>query len=148
MTEKQTPIAGGCHCGAVRYESIEPPTNGGYCHCKWCQRLRGGFHAVMVLVPRSGFRFTKGEPKYYKSSDAGRRGFCPECGSPVVGLFDGVDTASLPVGSLDHPEDWPVNQKGWFGHFYVDSKIPWEIIGDDLPQHQGYGDSAFVDLGK
>lgn len=32
MAEKHVPITGGCLCGAVRYESTEPPVNGGYCH--------------------------------------------------------------------------------------------------------------------
>ena len=148
MSEKRLPIEGGCQCGAVRYESTEPPTNGSYCHCTSCQRLSGGFHRVVIFVPRSGFRFTKGEPKYYRSSDAGRRGFCPECGSPVISLYDGVDSAVLPVGCLDYPKDWPVNQDGWFGHFYVESKIAWESIGDDLPQHIGYGETELVHLGE
>ena len=143
MTDSKLPITGGCLCGAVRYESTEPPTDGGYCHCTMCQKESGGFHTVMIAVPESGFRVTKGKPKFFASSETGRRGFCQECGSPLIGLFVGIPSAVINVGSLDHPEHWPVNQEGWFGHFYVDSKIPWEIIGDDLPQENGYDPTRF-----
>ena len=148
MSGERLPIQGGCQCGAVRYESSEPPVDGGYCHCSWCQHFGGGLHVAMILVPLSGFQFTKGDPKYFQSSDAGRRGFCPKCGCSVVGLFDDVENAVLPIGCLDHPEDWPLAKEGWFGHFYTDKKIPWEIIGDDMPQHIGYGESEFTDLGE
>ncbi len=41
MSDKTTPITGGCLCGAVRYESEEPPTDSNYCHCRICQRTSG-----------------------------------------------------------------------------------------------------------
>jgi hypothetical protein len=37
------------------------------------------------------------------------------------------------IGSLDHPEDWPVDQEGWWGYVYVGDKIPWKVIADGLP---------------
>ena len=127
-------ITGGCLCGAVRYESTEPPTNGGYCHCSICQKLSGGFHAVTLQFPSSVFRFSKGEPNYYRTSELQKRGFCPECGSPVVAVYEGDSNVFILVGSLDHPEDWSVAREGWWGHIYVADKIPWEAISDGLPQ--------------
>ncbi len=35
------------------------------------------------------------------------------------------------MGSLDHPEDWPQEK-----HVGIESKVPWHVIGDDLPQLQ------------
>lgn len=32
MANQHIPVMGGCLCGAVRYESKEPPTEGYYCH--------------------------------------------------------------------------------------------------------------------
>ncbi len=121
-------------CGTVRYESMEPPDNGGYCHCTVCQKGSGGLHTVMIVVPESGFRFTKGEPKYYYSSELLRRGFCTNCGSTMVGIYEGDPHVVVSMGGLDHPEDWPVDQEGWWGHVYVADKVPWEIIADGLPQ--------------
>ena len=35
------------------------------------------------------------------------------------------------IGSLDHPEDWPMES-----HVGIESKVPWHVIGDDLPQRR------------
>ena len=48
MTQKRPPITGGCLCGAVRYESTESPVNGGYCHCRMCQKASGGLFTAWV----------------------------------------------------------------------------------------------------
>ena len=36
------------------------------------------------------------------------------------------------LGTLDHPEDWPPD----YGHGGIESKVPWHIISDDLPQRR------------
>ena len=113
-----------------------------------CQKGSGGLHTVMIFVPRSGFRFTKGEPKYYQSSEIARRGFCSDCGSGLVGMFDGNPNVVVAIGSLDHREEWPVDQEGWWGHAYVADKVPWEIIADDLPQDDGFDRSEYEDSKK
>jgi hypothetical protein len=74
MTIPRVPVTGGCLCGVVRYESKEPPTGGGFCHCRICQRSGGGLFNASVSVRGSAFRFTKGEPRYYRSSGFGKRG--------------------------------------------------------------------------
>lgn len=163
MTDPRLPITGGCLCGAIRYKATEPPVNGGYCHCETCRRSTGGLHWIGLFVPLSGFRLVKGEPNYYRSSDVGERGFCSQCGSGVVSRFEGSKHATVWLGSLDHPEDWPVDQPGWWGHVYVANKVPWEVIADGLTQadgdladcgtslswegvHEYYGDREIVEL--
>ena len=135
MTEKHLPVTGGCSCGAIRYESAEPPVNGGFCHCRQCQRETGGLFSAMVWVANTGFRFTRGEPASYPTTAALRHLFCGTCGTSISSVYLGDDVTILAVGTLDHPEDWPPDQEGWFGHVYVANKIPWEVIGDNLPQH-------------
>lgn len=135
MIDKHIPITGGCSCGSIRYESIEPPVNGGFCHCTQCQRESGGLYTAMVWVPVEGFRFTQGEPTRYSTTAALIHLFCGTCGSSIGGEYLGDDSIILSIGTLDHPEDWPPDQEGWFGHVYVADKIPWETIGDNLPQH-------------
>ncbi len=130
MAEKTLPVTGGCLCGAVRYESTELPTTVGVCHCRMCQRSSGGLHIVWVFLPWSAFRFTYGEPAYYRSSDIAERGFCASCGSPLI-YRDKTDELGVPVGTLDHPENWPPNAT----HGGIESKVPWEVITDDLPQY-------------
>jgi hypothetical protein len=140
MANEHIPVTGGCLCGAVRFESKDPPTEGFYCHCRNCQRQFGGLFGAYVRVPRSSFTFTKGGPRYYRSSAVARRGFCAACGSPLVFVFDGEDANAdywISIGTLDHPEDWPMTKDASWGqttHGFADRKIPWHEIEDGLPQ--------------
>ena len=128
MSDKTMPITGGCRCGAVRYEATEPPTDVAYCHCRMCQHATGCPHGMAAIIPVKGFRFTRGAPKFYKSSAWAERGFCPECGSPLI-FQDGTETHAVMIGSLDHPEDWPPTLRSG-----IESQIPWDVIHDDLPR--------------
>ena len=137
MPNQHIPLTGGCLCGAVHYESKQPPTQGYYCHCPICQKSGGGLFNASVSVPGAAFRFTKGELRYYRTSSFGKRGFCANCGSPVAFFADGVADVWIYVGSLDHPEDWPLVRHASWGqsaHWRTDTKIPWYEISDDLPQ--------------
>ena len=137
MANRHIPLTGGCLCGAVRYESQQPPTEGYYCHCTTCLKHFGGLFSATVRIPGSAFTFTKGELKYYRSSDFGKRGFCSNCGSPMAFVFEGNPDVWISVGSLDHPEDWPLTRDASWGrsiHSYIDSKVPWYEISDGLPQ--------------
>lgn len=137
MADKTLPIAGGCLCGAVRFEASEPPSAVGVCHCRICQRSSGGPHMVWAFLPRASVRFTRGAPAYHRSSSWAERGFCGSCGSPLI-FRDGTDSVSVPVGALDHPEDWPPD----FGHGGMESRIPWDRIADDLPRTRTDEDPA------
>lgn len=131
------PITGGCLCGAVRYESREQPVLGSICHCVMCQKSYGGLYQAALKIPGEGFRYTRGEPKYYRSSSFARRGFCAECGSPIAFLYDGNPHVWVLIGSLDHPGDWPLRKDAAWGpanHWYVDAKVSWYEINDGLPQ--------------
>ncbi len=35
------------------------------------------------------------------------------------------------IGTLEHPEDWPLER-----HVGIENKVPWHVIGDDLPQRK------------
>jgi hypothetical protein len=137
MNNQHVPVTGGCLCGAVRYESKAPPTQGYYCHCTICQRNYGGLFSVTLRVPGASFRLTKGELKFYHATGFARRGFCADCGSPVAFFADGVADVWIKVGSLDHPEDWPLTKDAVWGpsaHWHTDTKIPWYEISDGLSQ--------------
>ncbi len=137
MASVHIPVTGGCLCGAVRYESQEAPTEGFYCHCRTCQKHFGGLFGAYVRIPRSSLRFGTGQPAYYRSSEVARRGFCAGCGTPLLFVYDGNADFWVSVGSLDHPEDWPLTKDASWGpvtHGMVDRKVPWQEISDGLPQ--------------
>jgi DNA-binding winged helix-turn-helix (wHTH) protein len=124
---KKTPVTGGCLCGEVRYQITEPARDTVICHCRMCQRFSGAPLSVASVYGSEAVKFTRGEPKYYKSSPFAERGFCANCGSslvyrpvspPVSPNWDGW--ILIEIGSLDNPlPNVPTWQLG------VESQLPW-----------------------
>ncbi len=136
MVEETTPITGGCLCGAVRYEANVPPSIGTLCHCRVCQRTTGSAFEAVVNFPRSAFRFTKGEPKRYKSSSIMEKCFCPNCGSTLTDRYivrksakSNPDRVCVHIGTLDKPEAVSIAS-----HYGVESQLPWAHFDDGLPR--------------
>lgn len=101
-------MTGGCHCGAIRFEVSAEPVGTAHCFCTDCQKLTGTQMTTNVLVPKSAFKVTKGEPAMYSATgDSGKpvnRFFCRDCGSPLWGepeVIAGV--AVVRAGALDDP---------------------------------------------
>ncbi len=102
-----TKITGGCACGAIRYECTAEPVAAAHCQCRACQHFSGTGHFSVMLVPKAAVTVT-GKPRFYETKgDSGNmlsRGFCPDCGSPVLGRTPGQpDAVILAAGSLDDP---------------------------------------------
>ena len=95
--------AGGCHCGAVRFEAIVDLAQVISCNCSICMK-RG---ALWSFIKATQVTFLKGEqtPKDYQFGPKRLHHlFCPTCG---VGSFsrgrgpDGQDTVAINVRCLD-----------------------------------------------
>jgi hypothetical protein len=102
-----TTYRGGCLCGAIRYEIAAEPMIAGQCQCFDCQHETGGGHTSFMAFPTDAVKLT-GTPRSYEvkadSGNAMRRGFCPTCGSPVVGATSGLPgVTTISAGSLDDP---------------------------------------------
>ncbi len=143
MGEKTIPVTGGCLCGAIRYESTEPPNWVGYCHCRKCQQAYGALFGLFAGFPAEAFRYKQGRPTYYRSSRWAKRGFCTNCGSPVDMWYEDNPEPSVLIGTLDHPEDWPPISE----HTGIESKVPWHVITDGLPQRRS-DEHKFVQAAK
>jgi hypothetical protein len=81
--------------------------------------------------------FTRGEPTFYRSSDIAQRGFCNRCGSGLSFAWHGNPAVWVMLGSLDHPEDWPMTDDAAWGptfHTCVETRLPWYEITDHLEQ--------------
>ena len=130
-----TTQAGGCLCGAIRYEVDGELAPIQVCHCEDCRKAQGSAFAANVPVPTERFRLTTGEARLraFESSPGKERLFCSACGSPLFSRL-----ASLPgmvrirAGTLDRGA--PV-ELGF--HFFTESKAPWWPILDDLPKYAG-----------
>ena len=132
MDDKPTRVTGGCLCGDVRYEADVFLKTGYYCHCTMCQKSSGAPAEIGIPTKAGTLRFTKGEPKYYVSSEIGKRGFCGRCGSRL--LWRANDPAhdwltNLAVCSLDNPEDARPSM-----HIHVNTRLSWYDIADHLPR--------------
>lgn len=99
-------IAGGCQCGAVRYEIANAPERVSVCHCRDCQKSAGAPLVAWAMVPREDFKVTGGEAQAFNSSGDSFRHFCGRCGT---GLYY-INETFLPgivdvqLMTLDAPE--------------------------------------------
>jgi hypothetical protein len=125
----EAPAEGGCLCGAVRYRFSGAPTATSNCHCRSCRLAAGAQAVAWVVIPRSVFMFTRGEPRRYRSSPAVVRTFCGTCGTPLTYEHDRrPETIDIQTGTLDRPERFPPSKEVW-----VDERIAWVQLDDRRP---------------
>ena len=122
-------IAGGCLCGAVRYESQDQPKGAAVCHCSHCQKISGSAFSVNIIVPLAGMKFTGTEhiASYTDTAESGRqlhRKFCSKCGSSLASESQNVPgMLILKAGTLDD-STWV--KPG--AHIWTQSQQPWVVI--------------------
>ncbi len=133
MDDATYPVTGGCLCGAVQYEITASPDKVGSCHCRMCQRWSGSAFTVGARFAAAAVRFTKAEPKFYRSSAIMERGACGACGSPLVYRYlvegKGADKVWISLGTLDRPDLYAASY-----HYGVETEMRW--LHDDLPRHR------------
>ena len=124
-----TRTTGGCQCGAIRYSFAGELMDPHVCHCRMCQKAAGNYFMPLGGVLYENFKVTRGEVAWFHSSDPIRRGFCRDCGTPL--LFDPVpwkEGVAIVLGTLDDPAAAePVNQYG------TEARMPWLHRVHDLP---------------
>lgn len=134
MSAATATVAGGCMCGAIRYEATGEPLYVPYCHCESCRRATGAPVIVRVSWPRTSVRFIKGQRKVYRSTPGVERTFCPHCGTPLSweGKWGGVERIEIHISTLDDPEAFVPDR-----HCFLDEGISWFEVKDELPRHRG-----------
>ena len=118
--------AGGCHCGAVRFEaSLAAVVEAQSCNCSICEKT--GF--IHIIVPESRFRLTKGADaltSYAFNTGVARHLFCGVCG---------IKSFYRP---RSNPDGWSVNARCLDDREDLDIRIEvfdgrdWEAHGADL----------------
>jgi hypothetical protein len=145
-------LRGGCLCGGVKFEITGPLVGVANCHCSRCRKAHSAAFRSRARVRRADFKWLQGEElvKYHESSPDYHRGFCGNCGSPVLN-WNGPDseygrsnpasltTFGIALGSLD--DDPGVRPEF---HAFVAYKAPWFTITDDLPQFPEWTTNAPV----
>jgi hypothetical protein len=115
-------MAGGCHCGAVRFEVALPSrVEAQDCNCSVCAKT--GF--LHIIVPESRFRLKSGAEHmtaYKFNTRTARHLFCQICG--VKSFYrprSNPDGWSVNARCLDRPEDLlitttPFDGRDWESH--------------------------------
>lgn len=126
------PYAGGCACGAIRYEVSGTPMMMNDCQCRNCQRDSGTGHSSHLTFVGAPIQVS-GAPSLWTTMGEGgtrkSRAFCPTCGAPVCILFpDMPEVFVASAASLDDPGRytpqivmWTAAGQGWD---YLDPALP------------------------
>jgi len=134
MPSPESPLTGGCACGAVRFQVTAPFENAGYCHCKRCQRRSGGPWSLNGSVPAAGFAIVAGAGavRAWRPEDGRSKSFCAHCGGHLFsGDPDRDPNVGVRFGALDGD---PGIEPRW--HQWVESAAPWRPLPDDgLPRY-------------
>ena len=124
--------AGGCLCGAVRYQIRGALRDVWNCHCGQCRRAHGHV-AAYSSVARDALELTEDRGlKWYVSSESARRGFCGDCGASVFWEPQSSNAVSVAAGTLDAPTGLRTTR-----HVFVGHKGDYYEIEDDLERFAG-----------
>ncbi|SVA46288.1 uncharacterized protein METZ01_LOCUS99142 [marine metagenome] len=124
--------SGGCLCGAIKYEFDKSNLiSAHHCHCIDCQKSTGSGKSTILMLPAQAI-LMDGELKFYTSTtSSGRnmsRGFCEECGSPVLSFIKEMQEVNfLKAGSLDDSSWLKIDS-----NFYSSSAHSWSPIDEDI----------------
>ena len=122
MSASLTWRAGGCHCGAVRFEAALPAVvEAQDCNCSMCGKI--GF--IHIITPESRFRLTAGAETittYSFNTGVAKHTFCMVCG--VKSFYrprSNPDGWSVNARCLDDPDSLdirvePFDGRNWEAH--------------------------------
>jgi hypothetical protein len=128
--------AGGCLCGAVRYEARWPPLATATCACVNCQKQAGSAVSVIAVLPREALSVTGALTTYEDVGTSGQavfRRFCGRCGSPVV-----TDTPAAQAEGIIFIKAGTLDDRGGLNpatHYWTASAQDWFVYpsrGDRL----------------
>jgi hypothetical protein len=118
---KQT-YAGGCHCGAVRYEADVDLSKGTLkCNCSICSKAR----AWLVAVDGDDFRLLRGADalsEYQFGANRIHHLFCRHCGIKSFSRGDGAGGKQFVAVAVSCLDDIPDAELAALSILYVDGR--------------------------
>jgi hypothetical protein len=129
-------FAGGCLCGALRYEASDAPRFMGYCCCDDCQKASGSGYIPFIGFAGGVLKITGPYTLYQMKHADGRtseRFSCAKCSSLVFGGEPGNPNGNtVYAGTLDDTSLFKPAIA-----IMTKFKPDWAILPPDLPQFEG-----------
>ncbi len=123
--------AGGCLCGAVRFDAVPVRPEMDVCHCGKCRRWSGG---VFMAVPCGASLRIHDEEALgvFRSSDYGERLFCRICGSSIAWRLQDETMSAVSLQAFD-------DQRGlaFVEEIFIDDKPPQYSFANDTRKLTG-----------
>lgn len=128
-------LAGGCRCGAVRYEVDGEPTHKSLCHCVDCRASSGAPMVGWFSCPAAVFRLVSGAVKEWHGTGASYRYFCTTCGTGLYFINEEMlpGLVDIQIATLDDPESCAPE-----AHVQVADRLGWMTGIADLPEFDRY----------
>ncbi len=131
MSADNKRYAGGCLCGALRYEANGAPLYAGHCYCGDCQKASGSGFVPFMGFASSAVRFSGPARQFISKAARGGdavRNFCPTCGGLVFGgVLGESDSFTIYAGSLDDPASFHPTVA-----IFASTRPPWALIPPGL----------------
>jgi hypothetical protein len=131
MNDGERRYAGGCLCGALRYEADGEPLVAGHCYCEDCRKASGSGFIPFIGFSSSVVRFSGQSRQFTSKAANGKdavRNFCPVCGSLVFGGEVGKETSfTIYAGSLDDPSSFHPQVA-----IFTKNRPPWALLPPEL----------------
>jgi hypothetical protein len=112
LTQTAEVQEGGCACGAVRFRTSGAPRRVGICHCMTCRRVHGSAFGTYAVFARDDVHFS-GTTQVWRSSELGRRHFCPVCGSTAFMEYGDEPEIDVPLGAFDRTGVYEPSYELW-----------------------------------
>ena len=128
-------FTGKCLCGAVSYTCSGEPVFAGNCHCNDCKKSTGSGYAPVLFFVEEAVSVT-GKVKYFsKPGGSGQlvsRGFCPDCGSPILSKVEMLPgMTGIKAGTLDDPSFYTPGM-----NVYTCRAEVWDVMDPKLPKFE------------
>lgn len=127
--------AGGCHCGAIRFESSGEPEHVALCHCGDCRASSGAPMVAWAAFPEGELTLLQGEPTRYSSGGTAQREFCGTCGTGLFYRNEAVlpGLVDIQAATFDDAGTLPPG-----AHIQVAERLDWMKTQHELPAFERY----------
>lgn len=127
------PYTGRCNCGAVTARLTGEAQWVRQCWCRQCQRIAAGSATTNALFAADAIELS-GDLSWFRyeaeSGNTVEQGYCPSCGTPVIGRNSARPHACVVrVGFIEPPHDLKPTTAIW-----LDEAPEWAAINSSLEQ--------------